>query len=99
MRFFKCCIFAKIMYSSLLPWRDQYFKKLKYQSQNSQNRRSGGRLNRIYETYKNTVIPHGHHIYTKLSDMVRSTMSVYPQSYHALPHWECAMRCCAKFPH
>ena len=50
------------------------FKKLKDISQNSQNRRSGEKENCIYETYKNTVMPHGHHIYAKAYDMARATM-------------------------
>ena len=40
----------------------------------------------IYETYKNTVMPHGRHIYSKASDMVNATMCTYPHSDHALPH-------------
>ena len=72
------------------------YKKLKDQSQNAQNRRSGGKSNRIYETYKNTVMPHDSHLYAKSYDMAKLTMCVYLQSYHALPHWKCVMRCCAK---
>ena len=65
----KCCISAKSMQSWLLSWRDCYFKKLKDISQNSQNRRPGEKANGIYETYKNTVMPHGRHIYAKAHDM------------------------------
>ena len=71
-------------------------KKLKYHSQNAKNRRSGEKSNHIYETYKNTVIPHGLRIYTKVYDMERATMCAYSHSDHALPHWKCALRCCAK---
>ena len=28
----------------------------------------------IYETYKNTVMPHGRHIYAKAYDMEKATM-------------------------
>ena len=52
----------------------------------------------IYETYKNTVMPHGRHIDAKDSDMAKATMFVYPQSDHALPHWKFVMQCCAKCP-
>ena len=52
---------------------------------------------RKYETYKNTVTPHGQHIYAQGSDISKATMCVYPQSYNALPHCKCVMRCCAKF--
>ena len=37
----ECCISTKSIHSSLLSWHDPYLKKLKYQSQNAQNRRSG----------------------------------------------------------
>ena len=40
-------------------------KKLKDQIQNAQNRRSGEKAHHIYETYKNTVMPHGRHINEK----------------------------------
>ena len=43
-------------------------QKLKHKNQNSQSRSSGEKANHIYETYKNTVIPHGRHIYAKESD-------------------------------
>ena len=28
--------------------------------------------------------------------MTKDTMCTYPQSNHALPHWKCVLRCCAK---
>ena len=37
---------------------------------------------RIYETYKNTVMPHGRHIYAKESDMEKAKMCSYNQSDH-----------------
>ena len=37
----ECCISYKSIHSSLLSWHDRYLKKLKYQIQNSQNRRCG----------------------------------------------------------
>ena len=64
----------------------------KYQSQNDQNIRSGEKENFIYETYKNTVIPYGRHIYEKVSDKAKATMCSYLHSDHALPHWKCALR-------
>ena len=65
------CISAKSRHSSLLSWRDRYLKKLKDLSQNSQKIRSGEKANHIYETYKNTVMPHGRNIYTKAYDMAK----------------------------
>ena len=90
----ECCIYAKSIHSSLLSWRDRYLKKLKDKSQNSQSRRSGEKSHHIYETYKNTGIPHGRHIYTKSSDMENDTMCTCPQSDHAFPHWKYVLRCC-----
>ena len=88
----------KSVHSSLLSWRDRYLKKLEDKIQNSQSRRSGDKENHIYETYKNTMIPHGHHIYAKSSDMANTTMCAYPHSDHALPHWKCVLGCCADCP-
>ena len=73
-------------------------EKLKDQSQNAQRRRSGEKEHHIYTTYKNTVMPHGSHIYAKASDMENATMCTHPQSEHALPHCKCVLRCCSKFP-
>ena len=73
------------------------FKKLNNQSQNSQHRRYGEKANIMYETYKNTVMPDGNHIYSKTYDILKATICAYPQSYHALPHWKCVMRYCAKY--
>ena len=88
----ECCIYAKSIYSSLLSWRDRYLKKLKDQIQNAQSRRFGEKAHHIYTTYKNTVMPHGGHIYAKAPDMENDTMCTYPQSEHALPHWKCVLR-------
>ena len=74
------------------------YKKIKGLSQNYQNRRSGKKENRIYETYKNTVMPQGRHIYTKSYDMAKATMCEYSQSDYALPHSKCVLRCCDKCP-
>ena len=51
---------------------------------------------RIYETYKNTVMPHGHHIYAKAYDMTKETICVNSQSDNALSHWKCVLRYCAQ---
>ena len=91
----ECFISTKIMHSS---WRDLYLKKLKDFSQNSQNRRCGGKSNSIYENYTNTVMPHRHHIYAKAYDMEKAKMCSNSQSYHELPHWICVLRFCAQCP-
>ena len=88
----ECCISAKSIHSSLLSWRDRYLKKLKDKIQIYQIRRSGDKSHHIYETYKNTVIPHGLHIYSKSYDMEKDTMCTSPQYDHALPHCKCLLR-------
>ena len=70
----ECLISAKSIHSSLLSWRDRYLKKLKDKIQNFQSRRSGEKSHHICETYKNTVMPHGRHIYAKASNMAKATM-------------------------
>ena len=94
----ECCISDKSIHSSLLSWRDRYVKKLNNQSQNAQSRRSGEKVHHIYKIYKNTVTPHGSHIYAKVSDMEKATMCTYPNSDRALPHCKCVLRCCAGCP-
>ena len=47
-----------------------------------------GKKNCIYETCKNTMMPHGRHIYAKEHDTAKERMCTYPQSDHALPHWK-----------
>ena len=36
-------------------------------------------------------MPHGRHIYAKVSDMEKYTMCTYTQFDRALPHWECVL--------
>ena len=55
--------------------------------------------NHLFETNKNSFIPHGSHIYAKASDMDMDTMCAYPTYQHPLPHWKCVLHCCANFPH
>ena len=38
-------------------------------------------------------MPQGRHIYTKASDMEKSTICTYLQSAHELPHWKCLLWC------
>ena len=74
------------------------FDKLKDQSCNAQNRRSGDMPTHLFDTCKNSVIPHGNHMFQKSSDMAMATMCAYPSSKYALPHYKCVMRCCAQCP-
>ena len=96
---FECCISAKSIHSSLLSWCDRYLKKRKDKIQNAKSRRSGDKAHHIYETYKNTLMPHWLHIYPKSSDIPNATMCTYPQSDHALPQWKCVLRWFAYFPY
>ena len=68
------------------------------QSQNYQIRSSSEKAHHIYTAYKNTVMPHGRHIYAKASDIDNSTMCTNPHSDNALPHLKCVLRCCADCP-
>ena len=54
--------------------------------------------NRIYKTYKNTIMPHGRRIYDKSYYMAKATMCAYSQSDHALSHWKYVLQWCAKCP-
>ena len=53
----------------------------------------------IYETYKNTVMPHGRHIYAKEYDIAQATMCAYTQYDHAPPHWKFLLWCCTESVH
>ena len=55
-------------------------------------------VNSLSETYKNSVMPHGRHIYVTASDMVMAKMCSYPPSQHELPHWKCVLHWCANCP-
>ena len=59
---------------------------------------SGEKAHHIYETYKNTVMPHGYHTYAKAYDIAKATICTYPHSDHALSHWKCVLRCCSDCP-
>ena len=94
-----CCIYAKSIHSSLISWYDRYLKKLRDKIQNAQSRSSGEKAHHIYTTYKNTVMPHGRHIYANASDISKAIICSYPHPDHALPHWKFVLRCCAECPH
>ena len=94
----ECCISSKSIHSSLLSWSDRYLEILKDKSKNAQIRRSGDKSHHIYTTYKNTVMPHGRHIYAKESDMANAKMCTNPHSDNALPHCKCVLGCCDDCP-
>ena len=81
----ECCIYYRSIHLSLLSWRDFYLSNFNDLSQNAQNRRSGEKSDHLFETYINSVIPHGRHIYVTEVDMAMATMCAYKPLQHALP--------------
>ena len=75
------------------------FEKLQDQICNAQNKKSGEMANRIFETYTNSVIPHGKHMFKTASNMDIATMCAYPSSKYTLPNCKCVLRCCSQCPH
>ena len=82
---------------TLMAWL-LYKKTQGSQPQFSKQKVWGEKKIRIYETYKNTVMPHGIHIYAKAYDREKATMCAYSQSDHALLHWMCILICCTQYP-
>ena len=71
---YECFLSSKNINSFPLTWHDHHMKHLKDRIQDAQNRRSGEIPSRIFETYKNTVRPHGCHIYNTAADMTMATI-------------------------
>ena len=94
----ECCISAKSMHLSLLSRREIYMKKIKDQSCNEKNRRSGETANHIFETYKNSVMTHGKHKLKIASEMSMAKICAYPSFRYASTHWNLSLRCCAQCP-
>ena len=85
------------MNSSLLTWCDIHLNHLKDRTHNAK-KRSGELSSRLFETYKNSVRPHGCHIYNSAADMAMSTMCPCPSKHHGPPQWKFLLRCCERFP-
>ena len=99
----RLCVVVNVAYLPKLCIRNYYhgvivILELKYLIQDAQYRRSGGKANLLYETFKNAFMPHGCHIYAKAHDMGKATMCAKSHYNHALPHWKCVLRCCAQCP-
>ena len=75
-----------------------HVKHLKNRSHNAQNRRSGKLSISLFETYKNSVRPHGCHIYNYTAYMDMAKMCPCPSQHHGLPHWKYVLLCCDKCP-
>ena len=86
------------MHLSLLTLRDRNIEHLKDRSNNAQNRRSGELSSHLFETYKNSVRPHGCHIYNSAADMDMVKMCPCPSQKNGLPQCKCVLSCCDKCP-
>ena len=64
------------------------FKETKIPNKNAENIGSGEMDNWLFETYKNSVMPHGNHSYQTESDMAMETICEYPPYQHTLSHWK-----------
>ena len=58
-------------------------QKLKDQTCNAKNRRSGEMANPIFEIYKKYVMSHGKHMFKTQYDIDMATMCAYPSSNYA----------------
>ena len=93
-----CFVSSKSMHSSLLTWRNFFLKNHKDRSKNAPHRRSGKISSHIFETYKNSVQPHGCHIYNTVSDISVAKMCCCTSEHHDLPYWKYVLLCCDKGP-
>ena len=59
----ECCIYAKSIHSELLSRRDCYSRNFNNIIKNAQKIRPGEKANRLFDTYKNSMMPYGHHMY------------------------------------
>ena len=91
-------IYEKSMHLSLLSWSGRFLKKLKYQSFNAQNRSYGEMTNVLFETYK--ILSCRMEIICFIQNMTWKCEQffAYPLSKYTLPHWECVLCFCVKFP-
>ena len=58
---------------------------------------SGQPASRIYDIYKNSVIPHVCYIYKTSSGMYISTLRDFTSDKHALTHWKYLLGSCSKY--
>ena len=93
----ECWISAKGIYLSSLTWREFHLKHIKDRSHNAQNRRSGEWSSHLFETYTNSVRPHGYHICNYAADMATEKLCPCPSQHHGIPKWKCVLRCWEKF--
>ena len=54
--------------------------------------------NYLFETYQNSAMSHGFHIYETASDMDMAKICAYSSSKHAFPYLKCVLSFCAHLP-
>ena len=94
----ECCIAAKIMHYYFLTCFHNHMKQLKYQTHNTQNIRYVEISSHIFETYKNSLRPHGCNIHNSATYMSMAKHYTCTYTHHGLPHWKYVLRSCDKLP-
>ena len=54
--------------------------------------------NHVFETSKNSVMPHRKNMFKTAYDIAMATMCAYPPSKYSLPHSKYVLRCCEQCP-
>ena len=54
--------------------------------------------NHLFNTYENSVMSHGKHIFETAYDMAMVEMCEYPSSKYEISHWKCVLHFCSQFP-
>ena len=52
--------------------------------------------NRLFDTYKHSVMPHLKHVFPTESEILMEAMCAYPSSNYISPHWKYYFCCCAQ---
>ena len=74
----ECCISDKSIHSSSMSWRDRYLKNSRIKAKIPKVEGLVREHIKYIQHIKNTVMPHGSHIYATSSDMKNATMCTYP---------------------
>ena len=82
------------MHFPLLFRRDCYLNKMKYQGQNPNIRISSELASHIYDSYKNSVISHGCHIYIPSEEMAIAILCCLPSDKHGMSKSKYLLCCC-----
>ena len=93
----ECCISDNNIHSYLLTCSYCHLKQLKDRSHNTLNRSYGEIVSRIFETYKNSIRPHGCHIYNTSTEIDMEEMCPCPYKHQVILHCKCVLRCFYKY--